>query len=344
MNITKEKFGTYNNQQVDEYTLTNNNNVSISVLTFAGLWREFNVPANGTSHNLLLNAASIEEYDNNPFYVGRVIGRIAGRLKDGQFNLSGYDYQVDQNEGNNMLHGGRNGFSSQVWAATTEQDSDFVSITLTKTMTEAMDKFPGTMPVSVTYTLAADNTVTIKFAASSDKDTLFNPTSHTYWNLADEGTNDILGHTMQINSTSHLDVDSEKIPTGKFLPNADTPFDFSKPVLLKDAIAGLRDTPEKGFDDIMVVNGSAETPIVTLADSASGRKVKIYSKRNGLIVFTANSMNADSTFNRGVGHPYEAVALEAQNLSDTPHHPDFGDVTLKANEAKSYEIKYEVEF
>lgn len=344
MNITKEGFGTYNNQQVDQYTLTNDNNVSIAVLTFAGLWREFNVPSKGKTQNILLNAASVASYNNNPFYVGRVIGRIAGRLKDGQFSLNGIDYQVDQNEGHNMLHGGKNGFANQVWQATTKQTSTSVAITLTKTMTAAMDQFPGTMPVSVTYTLRNDNSVTLTFTASSDKDTLFNPTSHAYWNLADDDTDNILKHTLQINSANHLDVDAEKIPTGKLLPNQGTPFDFSQPVELKTAIDGMSNTTEKGFDDIVEVNGSSETPIATLTDQASGRKLKIFSQRNGLIVFTANSMNSDATFNRGLGHPYEAVALEAQTLPDTPHHPAFGDVTLKANETKTYEIKYEIEF
>ncbi|WP_137597054.1 aldose epimerase family protein [Paucilactobacillus kaifaensis] len=344
MNITKKGFGTYNNQQVDQYTLTNDNDVSISVLTFAGLWREFNVPSKGKTQNILLNASSVANYNNNPFYVGRVIGRIAGRLKNGQFNLNGTDYQVDQNEGNNMLHGGKNGFANQVWAATTDQTSNTVSITLTKTMTEAMDQFPGTMPASVTYTLSNDNSVKLAFTASSDEDTLFNPTSHAYWNLADENTDNILNHTLQINSDNHLDVDNEKMPTGKMLANQGTPFDFSQPVVLKKAIHEMSNTTEKGFDDIVEVKGSEDTPIATLTDQASGRKIKIFSNRNGLIVFTANSMNSDATFNRGIGHPYEAIALEAQTLPDTPHHPEFGDITLKANETKSYEIKYEVEF
>ncbi len=106
----------------------------------------------------------------------------------------------------------------------------------------------------------------------------------------------------------------------------------------------MANTTEKGFDDLLVVKPDADNLIATLSDSDSKRSLKIYSSRNGLVVFTANSFDKNSTYNRGVGHPYEAVALEAQTLSDTPHHPSFGDVTLHKNETKSYEIKLVPEF
>lgn len=344
MNVSKKQFGTFNNQPVEEITLTNDNNVSISVLTFAGLWRAFNVPSEDGQVNLLLSSDNLENYTNNPFFAGRIIGRIGGRLKDGQFSLNGTDYQVDQNEGNNSLHGGSNGFANQIWNAKTSQTSDSITLTLTKTFSPEVDKFPGKMPTTVSYTLANDNSVTLHFEATTDEDTLFNPTSHAYWNLADSQTDNILNHTLQANSDQHLEFDTEKIPTGNLLANIGTPFDFSKPVLLKDAIGQMANTTEKGFDDLLVVKPDADNLIATLSDPDSKRSLKIYSSRNGLVVFTANSFDKNSTYNRGVGHPYEAVALEAQTLSDTPHHPSFGDVTLHKNETKSYEIKLVPEF
>lgn len=340
MNISKHAFGEYEGKTVDEYTLTNDNGISISVITFAGLWRSY---TDGKT-NLLLNSADLENYTNNPFFAGRIVGRIGGRLKDGKFTLNGKEYQVDQNEGNNNLHGGSNGFSFQIWDAQTSQDANGVSLTLTKTFTPEMDKFPGKMPTKVTYTLSNDNSVTIDFTATSDADTLFNPTSHAYWNLADEDTDNILSHTFQANADQHLEFDDEKIPTGNLLDTAGTPFDFSKPTLLKDAIDGMQNTTEKGFDDLLVVKPSATDPVATLSDPASGRSLKIYSERNGLVIFTANSFDDSMTYNRGVAHPYEAVALEAQTLSDTPHHPNFGDVTLPAGETKSYKIRFEGTF
>ncbi|WP_137602102.1 aldose epimerase family protein [Paucilactobacillus nenjiangensis] len=343
MNIEKVSFGEANSKPVDKYTLTNDNGVSISVLTFAALWQAFKVPTAKGDVNLLLSSDNIENYTNNPFFAGRIVGRIGGRLKDGQFEIDGTTYQVEQNEGKNSLHSGTNGFANQIWNAETNQTADTVSITLSFTFTPAIDKFPGNLDAKVTYTLHNDNSVTIDFNGTTDGNTLFNPTSHAYWNLSDGGA-DILNHTFQANSGSHLEFDNEKIPTGNLLVNAGTPFDFSKPTLFKDAIEGMSNTDEKGFDDILVVNPDSDEEIATLTDKDSGRSIKLYSDRNGLVIFTANSFNSDATYENGVGHPYQAVALEMQTLSDTPHHANFGDVTLRANETKNYQIKIVPEF
>ncbi len=43
-------------------------------------------------------------------------------------------------------------------------------------------------------------------------------------------------------------------------------------------------------------------------------------------------------------HPHLGLAMEAQNLSDAPHHPEFGDITLHPGEEKAYTIKWHVEY
>ena len=43
---------------------------------------------------------------------------------------------------------------------------------------------PGTLDVSVTYTLTAANELSIRYEAETDKATPINLTNHTYWNLS----------------------------------------------------------------------------------------------------------------------------------------------------------------
>ena len=63
MKIATEKFGEYRNQDVMKYTLTNDNNVSISVLNFAGIWQAYMVPnTRGGRVNLLLAADTFDPY------------------------------------------------------------------------------------------------------------------------------------------------------------------------------------------------------------------------------------------------------------------------------------------
>ncbi len=345
MKIASEKFGSYQNSDVIKYTLTNDNNVSISVLNFAGIWQAFMVPnTHGGRVNLLLAADSFNPYvDYADLYAGRIVGRAAGRIAKGKFDIDGESYSVPTNEGNNLLHGGANGLAQQFYQVETKQNGDNLQAILTTSIDTATDNLPGKEDVKVTYTLTNDNSVTIDFDGQTDEKTLFNPTSHTYWNLSGEAKT-IQGHVLTLNSKYHLQLDNEKIPTGKKLLNQDTPYDFSHPTVLGTALQHLQEehNPEGGFDDAFVVlpsNRLAHEPVATLMDAATGRKIKMYSDRNGLIVYTANGVQVDG-YNRPSGSWF-AIALEGQTLPDSPHHPQFGDIALRPGHPAHYQLRYE---
>ncbi|MCH3921321.1 aldose epimerase family protein [Limosilactobacillus sp.] len=345
MDITKVPFGSFKGDPVTKYVLTNDNGVQASVLDFAGLLQSLKVPTkDGGKADMVLTSENLDEFTNNGFCTNRLIGRVAGRIADGEVQINGHDYKLEQNEGKNTLHGGTNGFYNHIWHVDkTATTADSASITLSLTLSEQDDTFPATIHVTATYTLDNDDNLSLKFGATSDGDTLFNPTNHTYWNMADAGAKTVDGLTLQVNSKHHLAVDDGKIPTGEMIENAGTPFDFSKPTLLGDALKQMASTKENGFDDIWVVEPSLTEPVATLEDKQSGRKMELYSDRNALIMYTMNS-DDPAVYNHGEVHPHLGIAMEAQTLSDAPHHPEFGDITLKANEEKNYTIKWHVEY
>lgn len=345
MNISTDNFGTYKDRDVIRYTLTNDNNVSISVLNFAGIWQAFMVPnTHGGRVNLLLAADTFAPYvDNADLYAGRIVGRFAGRIAKGQFDIDGQNYTAPANEGNNLLHGGANGLAQQFYDVQTKQTANQLQAILTTTIDPATDNLPGTEKVTVTYTLGNNNSVTIDFDGETDEKTLFNPTSHTYWNLSGEAKT-IQGHVLTLNSAYHLELNGEKIPTGKKLLNHDTPFDFKHPTVLGTALQHLQEqgNPEGGFDDAFVVRPSnrlAHEPVAILMDAATGRKIKMYSDRDGLVIYTANGVEATG-YNRPAGSWF-AIALEGQTLPDAPHHPQFGDIALRPGHPAHYQLRYE---
>ena len=61
--------------------------------------------------NIVLGYEDIEKYRENPAYLGAVIGRTAGRIKDGLLKLDNTEYQLDKNNNGNTLHGGKNSIS-----------------------------------------------------------------------------------------------------------------------------------------------------------------------------------------------------------------------------------------
>ncbi len=338
MQAKKELFDTYNNQDIQKFTLTNDNGVSIAVISLGATWQAFNFPDKaGKSANVLLSQASSKEIMANQYFC-QAIGRTAGRITNGTFSIKGHEYHVAQNEGTTTLHGGPHGFNTQVWNGAIEDNQ----IVLEKHITSSDDSFPGNIDVKITWTLDDDNTATVTYSAKSDADTLFNPTQHAYFNLGD--TDNVYDHSLTINADKYLALNKDKTPSGKMVNVAGSAYDFRAGQNIKHGIDDMKASVGHTYDEVYVINDhSADTPIATLADPASGRKVSIFSKRNALVVFTPDDLNGIN-FERGAGVAHMGIALEAQTLPDTPNHEGFGNILLPAGEEKHYSISYKAEF
>lgn len=334
-----ENFGRFNDHVVEKIVLKNNNNFQISLLSQGAIWNEFSVPVEENKKiNLLLNFNSIDSYYSNPFYIGMSIGRTGGRIKAGKLTLNDTTYNLSQNENTNTLHGGETGFHSYIWDYETFQTDDTVSVVFSKRVSPQDDSYPGILDVEIEYILNNKNEVIINYYGKAvDQDTVFNPTNHAYFNL--EQSNNILDHELKINSHQILSMDQEKNPTGLFKETAGTPYDFHKFTFLKNAIEDLQSIPEKGIDDVFYIDQPSDCPIATLKSNRFNHQIDIYSQRNGLVVFTANSFTSDMNLSTGKGHPYQGIALESQTLPDTLNHKNFGNILLKKGQSVTYQTK-----
>lgn len=324
--------------------MTNQHGVTLSILSLGSTIYEISVPTKTGKRNLVLNYAHSRDYLDNPFYVCMAIGRTAGRIANGRLMLDGQTIQLPTNEGSTTLHGGAQGFNTQIWQGEIVHATNEDVIKMYHEQASS-DGFPGQMLVCVTYSLTKDDVVEIKFSANSNEKTVFNPTQHTYFNLGKTET--IKQHWLKINSNQVLELDKQKIPTTKKLPVAQTSFDFQGSTKLGTAIAAMSDTNEKGLDDLFVVQPDESGIIAELADPETNISVAIESKRNGLVAFTANSfteehMNLIRT--KGVGRPYAGIALEPETLTGLEKENDFSEIELQPNRPKSYTIKYHLHF
>lgn len=345
MELTVTKFGEYQNQDVMKYTMTNDHDVRVSILNLAGIWQEYSIPTADGHQNLLLSSDSVEGFMGNGLCLNKLIGRVANRIDHATFTIDQQTYHVEQNEGENNIHGGNNGWKENFWEVETKESADQLQVVLSKQFTEAMDHFPGTEMAKVTYTLANDNSLSIDFEGSSDQPTLFNPTNHTYWNISDH--NDVTGLELQLNSTDHLAVNATKIPTGERIANAGTPYDFQRFSSLGQALSAMQATSDEGgFDDYFEVtptDASTNQPVAQLYDPETKRRMKMYSDRNSVVIYTANGLSGDL----GLSKPAQswlAIAMEGQTLTDAINHDDFGNIVLRPEAPMHNHLRYEIEF
>lgn len=331
--LTSKLFGTLNNRLVTAYTIENAHGLRMTLLDYGATWYALEVPTHTGHQNIMLNT-DLAGYAEPTGYFGKPLGRVAGRIGEGQLMMNGKPWPLPANEGTTTLHGGPHGYSTLWWQATPANDH----VTFTRTIPSSLDGFPGDLTASVTYTLTDSDEVHIDFTGTSPEETVFNPTNHAYWNLnATDET--IENHELMVAAPQRFEAPLSKVPTDHLLDVTGTPFDFTTPRQMGPQLAALRDTPERGIDDIYYIGEhDADQPVATLSCGDLG--VEFYSKRNALILFTANKFGDELHFLEKKSRPYVGVALEPQTAPHAVVNPDFGDIRLAPGETGQAQLRY----
>ena len=256
-NIEKRDFGKLpDGTPVFEYTLTNAKNMSVGVINYGGIITSIKVPdRDGKIDNVVLGFRDIDSYASKNPYFGVIAGRYANRIANAKFTLDGKEYTLAANNGPNSLHGGVKGFDKHIWQVKELPGSDTVGLELAYLSPDGEEGYPGNLDVKVTYTLNDKNEFRIDYAATTDKATVINLTSHSYFNLAGNGSGTVLDHKLTINADKYTPVNATSIPTG-IASVEGTPFDFRQPTRIGDRI---RDGDEqliygRGYDHNWVLS------------------------------------------------------------------------------------------
>jgi aldose 1-epimerase len=335
-NLEKRSFGkTRTGEAVDLFTLKNAKGMEAAITNFGGIVVSLKTPdRNGKLADVVLGFDSLDGYLGDNPYFGAIVGRYGNRIAKGRFTLDGKQYKLATNNGPNALHGGIKGFNKVVWQAQPAGDS---GVKLTYVSKDGEEGYPGTLTATVEYTLTDANELKISYLATTDKDTVLNLTNHSYFNLAGEGTGDILGHELQIFADRFTPVDATLIPTGELRPVAGTPFDFRQPHTIGERIDS-NDEQIKiggGYDHNFVLNGTMGMihPAARVSEPKSGRVMEVLTTQPGVQFYSGNFL--DGSIKGKGGKPYKhryGLCLETQHFPDSPNHPNFPTTTLKPGE------------
>ncbi|MEU6762173.1 aldose epimerase family protein [Streptomyces sp. NPDC046853] len=313
-----------------------NGGTRMKVLSYGGIVQSLELPdRHGRYTNVSLGYDTIEEYVAGTTFFGATIGRYGNRIAKGRFTLDGKAYQLSVNDGENSLHGGAKGFDTRVWDVEPFTDSSGVGLRLHYTSVDGEMGYPGTLRVTVTYTLDARGDWRIDYAATTDKATVVNLTNHTYYNLAGEGSGDILGHELTLAAARYTPTDAGLIPTGELAKVAGTPFDFRRAKTVGEDIRVSHPqlVTAKGFDHNWVLDkGITKRPehFATLRDPESGRGMRIATTEPGVQFYSGNFL--DGTLTGPSGRTYrqgDGLCLETQHFPDSPNQPKFPSTVLR---------------
>ena len=157
-----------------------------------------------------LNSIAAHREDDAAF--GALVGRAAGRTRDGLAMTAGTSIQLDQNHGRHHLHGGQQGMTQATWAL--KQTGHSLSATLVSKDGEM--GYPGELQLYCTIRLDGAS-IHYELEATSSETTYFNPTWHHYFCLGNPGA--FQDQVLTINATHAYANDADGIAIDeRFMP------------------------------------------------------------------------------------------------------------------------------
>ena len=341
--VVRAPFGRISDGRSAElFTLTNTHGIELRTTNYGGIIVSLKTPdRSGRLDDIVLGYDSLSGYLRETPYFGAIVGRFGNRIARGRFPLDGTNYRLAINNGPNHLHGGVKGFDKVLWNAEPFRNEGSVGVVFNYTSDDMEEGYPGILRVRVSYALTDQNQLIVDYQATTSKPTPINLTQHSYWNLAGDGSRDILAHELTINADSMTPVDSTLIPTGEISPVAGTPFDFRNPTAIGARIDQRQYAQIRyggGYDHNFVLNrgGAAADGLLHAArivEPATGRTLDIFTTEPGMQFYSGNFL--DGTIIGKAGRVYRhryGLVLETQHFPDSPNHPNFPSTILRPGE------------
>ena len=326
-----EPFGSYQGKPVELIRLQNGA-LRCEILTYGATLRSLTVPdREGRPVDVVLGFDRMEDYVDHSCYFGATIGPNANRIGGARCPLGSGSLRLEANDGPNNLHSGKNGMDRQLWEVLAVSEE---AVTLICTHPNGRGGFPGDLNMAVTYWLE-DNSLLVEYRAVSERNTLCNPTNHSYFNLDGHAAGSILDHRVQLNARSFTPTDAASIPTGVIRAVSGSAMDLTRPVRVGDHID---DETEQlrlagGYDHNWVLD-PADEPMRMAAQvwaAGSGITMQVWTDRPGIQFYTGNYIPDGLRGKDGaVYRRRQGLCLETQAFPDAQNHGSFPSTVLKA--------------
>jgi aldose 1-epimerase len=347
ISATSQTFGFLpDGESVEAWTLCGQGGLVLEIITYGATVTRLLAPdRDGHLADVVLGFNNLDSYLSSREYFGAVVGRVAGRIPGASFNLEGKTYNLARNDPPNHLHGGVEGFDKKVWSASSmEKPGGVPSLRLTYRSPDGEEGYPGTVNVTVTYTVTDDNALVGEIEADTDQPTPFSLTMHHYFNLGGEGTGSVADHELQIHSDEFVFTDERMTPLGCTGSVNGRSNDFRKLRNLGDAIPSLF----QNHGDLYPVRGtgpegtqSQPVPAARLVHPPSGRVLEVSTTETYMQLYTGAALDGSLTGKSGARYARHAgVCLECEGYPGGANASTLGDIVLRPGHPQRHTTAY----
>lgn len=278
--------------------------ITLIVLDYGAIIQKLLVKGkDGSYTNTVVGYNHPSRYRLDENCLGACVGRYAGRISNGGFELDREKIFLYQEDGVH-LHGGKEGFHQKYWSIDEVSKSGDPYVKLSYLSKHLEEGYPGNLKVSITYKLVK-NSLQILHEAESDRSTVVNLTNHSYFKIDESPYID--DYELQLNCPYHLELKENLLPTGNLIPVRGTDLDFLLPKPI-----GI-----KRMDHPFVKSPNMEH-VAELSSQRSGISMKVFTNQPALVVYTPID--------------FPGICFETQNYPDAPNQPDFPNSVLRPGE------------
>ena len=317
-----QDFGRVGMDRARLYTIQSASGMSLSVTDLGATVTRLLIPDRaGRLADVVLGCDSAAQYLAQNAYFGATVGRVANRIYESRFELSGKKYPLYPSDPPHHLHGGKSGWDRALWTAHVAGNNGN-ALRFRYVSRDKEEGYPGTVRASISYSLSDRQELQIQMTATTDALTLLNMVHHGYWNLAGHDSGSILEHELTLYADAY--TPGAPVPRGAVVPVQGTPFDFTTPKPIG------RDLPPTGYDHNFVVNGRADRlrPVAFLKDPVSGRTLSIAADQPGVQFYSGNFLDG-SIRGKGVAYGKHAgLCLETQKFPNAINVPSWREQAL----------------
>ena len=326
------------NEVINSCELTNGNGMQLKVITYGATVTSLKIPLkSGELLDVVLGFDTLDAYmksfdlESAPYF-GCTVGRYAGRISEGTFNLNGNSFHLNKNDNDHhALHGGSVGFSKKIWKIKSKNEGLNPSVTLSYCSPDMEENYPGELSVELTYSLSEEDELIIEYKANTSKDTVVNLTHHSYFNL-DGHVSNVLEQELIINAGKKLETTDEMIPTGRFLNTANSCFDFSR----------AEKCPSK-IDATFVLDPDSKLA-ASLFNKRNNLKMEVFTDQPAVHIYVGgNCFNAIKGKENADYHTTSGICFETQNFPDAPNHDNFPNSILRKEDTFNHKTIYKFE-
>ena len=332
MSITRKNFGRMPDGRTVYAWEMSRREACVRIISLGAAVQALYLPDRyGKPADVVCGYDDVAGYLDNDCFLGVVVGPSANRIAGGKLEVGGQEYQMPVNDGENNLHTDFNlGIHKRLWDAEWDSRDSEDELTLSVNLADGEFGLPGNRKITIVYKLT-ENALHLHYYAESDKDTVLNPTNHSYFNLAghDAGETAAMGQKLKLYADSFTKILPGAIPTGELVSVKDTDFDFAKSHTIGEWIDGPDEQLSLvgGYDHNYVVNGYQDgtdlLKAAKLTDPGSGRRLSISTTLPGIQFYAGNCLNAPGGKGGADYGKRGAVALETQFFPDSVHHENF---------------------